>query len=164
MPHVSACCITWNRPWTLLCKASSVGCDFPAMTRTHLAPSWPAIAIQEVIQAIRLDAVDYFNFNCGIANFVRMADIADAAGIPCWHGSEVDLGILEASYIHACAAARNCTLRSDIFGERIRENDLISQGLEITNGQARVLQGPGLGVELDLEALERYRVSGDGES
>ncbi len=54
--------------------------------------------IQDAVRAIQLEAVDYFNFNCGIANFVRLSDIAEAAGIPCWHGSEVDLGILEASY------------------------------------------------------------------
>jgi len=103
--------------------------------------------------------VDYFNFNCGIANFVRMADVADAAGIPCWHGSEIDLGILEASYLHACAAARNCTLRSDILGELVREDDLIRAPLEIKDGRFRVPQKPGLGVELDLDALEKYRVS-----
>ena len=88
-----------------------------------------------------------------------MADIADAAGIPCWHGSEVDLGILEAAYLRACAAAKNCTLRSDIFGELVLENDLIIEPLEIREGRARVPQRPGLGVELDLDSLEKYRVA-----
>ncbi len=88
-----------------------------------------------------------------------MADIADAAGIPCWHGSEADLGILEAAYLHACAAARNCTLRSDILGELVRKDDLIREALEIREGRMRVPQTPGLGVELDFEALAKYRVS-----
>jgi muconate cycloisomerase len=84
-----------------------------------------------------------------------MADIADTAGVPCWHGSEVDLGILEASYLHACAAARNCTKRSDILGELVRKDDLIFESLEITDGLARVLQKPGLGVDLDLKAVQK---------
>ena len=63
--------------------------------------------------------------------------------------------------MHACAAAKNCTLRSDIFGELVRENDLIVEPLEIRNGQARVPQQPGLGVELDYAAVERYRVLGN---
>jgi muconate cycloisomerase len=56
-------------------------------------------ALEDTIKAIQFEAVDYFSFKCGIANFVRMADVADA--IPCWHGSELDLGILEAAYVHA---------------------------------------------------------------
>ena len=88
-----------------------------------------------------------------------MADIADTAAIPCWHGSELDLGILEAAYLHACAAAWNCVLSSDIFGELVREDDLIVEPLEIKNGRVSVPQRPGLGVDLDLSALEKYRVS-----
>jgi len=71
---------------------------------------------------------------------------------------QVDLGILEAASLQACAAARNCTLASDLFGELVRENDLIRQPLEIKDGRMRVPQAPGLGVELDLKAVEKYRV------
>lgn len=90
--------------------------------------------LQDIIKAIQLGAADYFNFNAELSNFVRMANIADTAGIPCWHGSEVDLGIIEAGYLHACAAARNCTNRSDILGELVREDGLIVEPLEITGG------------------------------
>jgi muconate cycloisomerase len=114
--------------------------------------------VSSSLSKIPYEAVDCFNFNSGIANLVRMADIADAAGIPCWHGSEVDLGILEAAYLHACAAARNCTLRSDILSELVREDDLILEPVRIQNGRAAVPQGPGLGVELDVRALEEFRV------
>lgn len=140
--------------------SASQGEDIDPEIALHVALPYIELGqmIQDVVRAIQLEAVDYFNFNCGIANFVRMADIAEAAGIPCWHGSEVDLGILEAAYLHACAAARNCILRSDVFGELVRENDLIENGLEIRKGRARVPQIPGLGVELDHKALERYRV------
>jgi muconate cycloisomerase len=103
--------------------------------------------------------VDYFNFNGGIANFLRLADVADASGIRCWHGSEVDLGILEASYLHAAAAARNCTLPSDVFGEAVRQDDLLVEPLEIVNSRAHVPQKPGLGIDLDLTAVEKYRVN-----
>lgn len=114
--------------------------------------------IEELIQAIKLEAVDYFNLSGGLAQFMRMAEVADAAGIPVWHGSEVDLGILDAASLHACAAARNCTLPSDIIGTLVREDDLISEPLEFSGGFARVPQGPGLGVSLDEAALERYTI------
>jgi len=62
------------------------------------------------------------------------------------------------SYLHACAAARNCTLRSDIFSELVRENDLITEPVSIKNARAVVPQAPGLGVQLDIKTLEEYRV------
>jgi muconate cycloisomerase len=50
------------------------------------------------------------------------------------------------------------TLTSDICGETLRVDDLISEPLVIANGHASVPDGPGLGVILDEEAVERYRV------
>src|SRR5205823_354933 len=63
-----------------------------------------------------------------------------------------------ASYVHACAAARSCTLASDIIGNFLREDDLIVEPLQIERGYAVVPQAPGLGVQLDQAALEHYRV------
>jgi muconate cycloisomerase len=145
----------WNLQWYRLLREKTA---LPIALHVALPYMDLGQVLQDTIKAIQLEAVDYFNFNGGIANFVRMADIADAAGIPCWHGSEVDLGILEAAYFHACAAARNCVLRSDIFGELVREDDLIVEPIAIQNGRAHVPQRPGLGVELDFQALEKYRV------
>jgi muconate cycloisomerase len=145
----------WNLSWYRLLREKT---SIPIALHVALPYMELGQMVQDVIRAVQLEAVDYFNFNCGIANFVRMADIADAAGLPCWHGSEVDLGILEASYLHACAAARNCTLRSDVFGQLVRENDLIVEPIEIASGRARVPQEPGLGVDLDLDALDAYRL------
>ncbi len=145
----------WNLSWYRLLREKT---SLPIALHVSLPYIELGQSLQDAVRAIQLEAVDYFNFNGGMANFVRMADIADAAGIPCWHGSEVDLGILEASYLHACAVARNCTLRSDIFGELVREDDLLVEPLEIKDGRARVPQKPGLGVELDWAAVEKYRV------
>jgi muconate cycloisomerase len=145
----------WNVGWYRLLREKTA---LPIALHVHLPYIELGQMIQETIKAIQLETVDYFNFSGGMANFVRMADIADAAGIPCWHGSEVDLGILEASYLHACALARNSTLRSDILGQLVREDDLIVEPLEIKDGRMRVPQRPGLGVELDLAAVEKYRV------
>lgn len=113
---------------------------------------------QDVLAAIERRAVDYFNLNGPMAWVQKLGDIAEVANIPFWHGSEVDLGILEASYLHAAAAAKMCTLPSDIFGRLIREHDLLETALEYTgDGHFRVPTGPGLGVSLDEDALERYR-------
>jgi muconate cycloisomerase len=111
-----------------------------------------------LISAIKADACDHVNLGGGLALFPKLAAIADAAGMWCWHGSGVDLGIREAAYLHSACLARNCVLNSDIFGRLIREHDLLTEPLTIAGGHAVVPTGPGLGVELDLAALEHYRV------
>ncbi|MCB0685591.1 MAG: mandelate racemase/muconate lactonizing enzyme family protein [Saprospiraceae bacterium] len=113
--------------------------------------------IKDAIQALELNAVDGFNFNCGLANFQRLDHIAHAAGFPCWHGSEVDLGILEAMYLHSCAAAASCHWPSDIFGRLIREHDLLKQPLKIEPPFAYLPDGLGLGIEPDMDAIRNYQ-------
>lgn len=112
---------------------------------------------RDIIPALRERSADGFNFNGPMTAFVRLAAIAELEGLPCWHGSEVDLGILEAAALHACSVAPNCTIPCDIFGEMVREDDLIQPGLQFDGPWARVPMGPGLGVQLDQAALTRYQ-------
>jgi len=134
----------------------------PLPLALHVALPYNEMGYQhatDILRAVRLDACDYFNFNGGLFPVKRLATIADLARKPFWHGSEVDLGILEAAYVHKCAACEGATLPSDIFGELVRENDLICEPLRFNGAQVAVPTGPGLGVELDLEALARYRTN-----
>ena len=112
---------------------------------------------EAVLAAIKKDAVDYFNINGSMADFVKMAWMAEQAGIRCWHGSGVDLGIRDMSYVHASLAAGNCTLPGDVVGNFLREDDLIREPIPIENGYVPLPLRPGLGVELDEEAVARYR-------
>jgi muconate cycloisomerase len=114
--------------------------------------------IQDAIRAIQLGAVDGFNFNAGLADFQRMEHIAAAAELPCWHGSEIDLGILEAMYVHSSAAGASCTWPGDIFGRMIREHDLLKTPLRFDPPYVHLPLGPGLGVEPDPAALAKYLI------
>lgn len=111
---------------------------------------------EAVLAAIRKNAVDYFNLNGSMAEFVRMAWLAEQAGIRCWHGSGVDLGIRDMSYVHAGLAAGNCTLPSDLVGNFLRADDLIREPIPIVDGAVPLPTAAGLGVELDEEAVTRY--------
>ena len=115
--------------------------------------------IRDMIAFVRADAVDGYNFNGSAYNCVLLAEIAHLEGKSCWRGSEVDLGISETMGLHIAAASINCTVPSDIFGELVRENDLLVQPIRFENGAALVPQGAGLGIELDREALEKYKIS-----
>jgi muconate cycloisomerase len=134
----------------------------PLPLALHIALPYSELGYQhpsDVIRSLRHDACDYFNFNGDLFSVKRLATVAELACRPFWHGSEVDLGILEAAYVHACAACQGATLPSDIFGELVRENDLILNPLEFQGAYVVVPPGPGLGVELDLDAVAHYRTN-----
>ena len=144
----------WNLDWYALLRRKL---DVPIAI--HVSQTSPrAKGKYQVIEAIKKEAIDYLNISGGLVEFVKLAAIAEAAGIQVWHGSGVDLGILDASYVHAAAATPNCTLPSDIVGNFIREDDLIKEPLKFEGGRVKVPDKPGLGVELDEKALERYTV------
>ena len=110
-----------------------------------------------LLQVIKLKAADVVNLGGPMVEFVRLAWLANEAGIDCWHESGIDLGIRDASSMHASFAARN-TLPGDMQGHFLRVDDLIEQPLPIANGYIDRPQAPGLGVTLDEEALFRYVV------
>lgn len=115
--------------------------------------------IDNAIDAIQAEAVDGFNFNCGLADFQRLDHVASAVGLPCWHGSEVDLGILEAMYVHSAAAAKSCVWPSDIFGQMIRSHDLLQEPLTFKPPYVELPKGLGLGIEPDEDAIRHYQIN-----
>jgi len=115
--------------------------------------------IDNAIDALQAEAVDGFNFNCGLANFQRLDHLASAADLPCWHGSEMDLGILEAMYVHSAAAAKSCIWPSDIFGRMIRSHDLLKEPLQINPPYVALPKGLGLGIEPDEDAIRDHQIN-----
>ncbi len=112
-----------------------------------------------VYDACRKEAVDMLNISPGsMVQFVKQCYIAEQAGVPVWHGSGVDLGITDMSYVQACAAAPAATLPSDIIGNFFREDDLLVEPIRIEKGYALVPDKPGLGIELDEKAVAKYSV------
>ena len=109
-----------------------------------------------IIRAIKAEVVDCLNLGGSLVGFQRNASVAAAAGLRCWHGSGNDLGIIDTSYVHAAAAAPNCTMASDFVGSWTREDDLIVEPISFVDGYVPTPTKPGLGCELDMEAVERY--------
>jgi len=112
--------------------------------------------IPELIEAIRQGACDYVNLGGTPWDIRKAGDVCWLAGIATWHSSGVELGVLESLYLHVAAATQSMSRPSDIFGRTIREHNLITNPLIARNGFIDVPQGPGLGVELDRDALDRY--------
>jgi muconate cycloisomerase len=114
--------------------------------------------VRGMVRAISAQSCAVFNLGAGnTAEFVARSYLAGEAGIPVWHGSAHELGILDAAMLHACAAAPNCTMPSDILSHQ-RVHNLLAKPFELRDSHLVVPEGPGLGVELDEDALRRYQV------
>jgi muconate cycloisomerase len=134
--------------------------DWYAALRGHI-PQKLALHLStfgEVLAALRAEAADCYNLLGPLCPFVQWATFTRLAGCPTWRATGVDLGIRDMSSVHAAAAA-GCELPSDIIGHFLREDDLIVEPIELCDGCLVVPDRPGLGVELDRQALEKYRVS-----
>ena len=134
--------------------------DIEGYIQIHEALEWP-LAMHlgngsQMLEALQAGCVDCFNLGSGPVKMPDLANIAAAAAMPCWHGSGNDLGIIDTSYIHAAAIAPNCTMASDFVGSWTREDDLILEPIEFADGYTPTPQKPGLGCDLDVEALPRY--------
>ncbi|MCC6589368.1 MAG: hypothetical protein IT168_21900 [Bryobacterales bacterium] len=116
------------------------------------------VSPQQMWDAIRMEAVDVFNLGGDMRSFVRAGVIAERAGIAAWHGSGVELGIRDMSFVHAAAATQSCTIPSDTLSY-MREHDLLAQRFKVKDGFIEVPQKPGLGVDVDEDALKRFRVA-----
>jgi muconate cycloisomerase len=115
---------------------------------------------RQMIQAIKGEACTIFNTgpSPSMASFLGNCYVAGAAGMPVWHGSGHEIGIMDAAMLHSCAAAANCTLPSDILSHQ-RVDDLIVEPIDIRDSYAHVSTRPGLGVDLDEDAVRRYRAA-----
>ncbi len=94
----------------------------------------------------------------GLAGWRQLAAAADAANLPCWHGSALDLGIYTAAQLHLAAVTPNCQLPGDQIGPWLRESHLLKHAFTVENGAVRVPTGPGLGIDVDESLVERYAV------
>ncbi|MDA0837557.1 MAG: mandelate racemase/muconate lactonizing protein [Planctomycetota bacterium] len=98
--------------------------------------------------------------NGGILDALEIIHVAQAANIACSMGSNLELGIATAAMLHLGAAAPNVQSENfpgDFIGPLYHEADMITKPLSLGPVAARVPEGPGLGVELDMDQVEKYR-------
>ncbi len=85
-----------------------------------------------------------------------LAGAAEQANLLVWHGGGASLGIGTAWELQLAACAPNCRLPGDQSGPWLRENTLVKQPFRVCDGAVVVPDGPGTGVDIDPDALDRY--------
>jgi L-alanine-DL-glutamate epimerase-like enolase superfamily enzyme len=118
----------------------------------------------DALQLAHARAADVFSIyigkSAGIGPARQVAAVAEAAGLVCTIGSNLEMGVGSAAMIHFAMAAPAIAddFPCDIIGPMFYTDELLQEPLPVTGGQARPHEKPGLGVELDEEKVRRYRV------
>jgi L-rhamnonate dehydratase len=111
------------------------------------------------LAALKAECIDYANLGGSALQVRKAAALAEAADVPCWvQMGGLCTGVLAAYSVHLQATLPNATLPCDEL-PFTRETDVLDGGLRLESGHFDVPSGPGLGVQVNMEVVERYRVA-----
>ncbi len=120
---------------------------------------------QDAMSLARAGAADVFSVYVGKGGGVnsarKIAAVAEAAGLVCTVGSNLEMGVASSMMIHLAMATPAIAAEQfpcDIHSQLLYEGDLLAEPLPIQPGKASPFERPGLGVELDERKVEHYRV------
>jgi O-succinylbenzoate synthase len=117
-------------------------------------------SLADAREAIALGACRIINIKPGrVGGFtesIRLHDLCAEHGIPVWHGGMLESGIGRAANVHL-STLPNFSLPGDIAAsQRYFNPDLIDPPIEVAaDGTIAVPTGPGLGVSINEERIER---------
>lgn len=140
--------------------------DWLGLARVQRAVAVPLMAhegcfsLTDAIALIELDAVRVLGVNTerpgGITQALRAIDYAAHRGLGTVLHNQ-PLGIASAAQIHiGTARAAQLGHAMELFGHVMLADDLVVEPLDYAGGRVRVPSGPGLGVALDEDALDRH--------
>lgn len=114
-----------------------------------------------ILDHVRQNGIDYVNVGGTIGAAIRAAAVAEAAGCPVWLQFEGHSYDIQAAFdAHVGAAISNASMPYDTL-PFVREASISTEGyaLSVKDGFLEVPNDPGLGITLDLEQCEKYRVA-----
>lgn len=114
----------------------------------------------DAIEAVRRDCCDMINVKVmktgGILNAVRIAQIADAAGMKCMFGCMSETKIALTAAAHVVMASPNAVYADlDAFTEY--DVDPTIGGIQLKDGALSLAEKPGLGLDIDANWLKGLR-------
>ncbi|MHC4875877.1 MAG: mandelate racemase/muconate lactonizing enzyme family protein [Planctomycetota bacterium] len=143
--------------------------DYHGLAEVRKAIDCPVMAddicfdLGQARECIRHDACDvisvYPGKMGGIRKARRVVDLAEAAGVACSIGSNLELDIASAAMCHLVVGSQNMQIErfpGDIMGPDYHEVRVVKEPLVIDGPTITVSDRPGLGVDVDWEVVERY--------
>lgn len=115
-------------------------------------------APQGILENIRADAVDAVNMGGNVAGLRKSAAVAESADLPIWVQLFAFGSCVASTFAaHIACTVPNCTMPIDEL-PHIRIDDLSGGSMDLSNGAINLSDAPGLGVSLDMDAVEQYRI------
>jgi len=115
----------------------------------------------DALRVVRRNAADIINIKImkagGLYPSGRIAATAAAASYPLAIGSMLELGVGTAAGAHLAATLPHVRYPCDVKGPSLYADTLLEEPVRIEDGYTYVPDRSGLGVELDDDAVERYR-------
>ncbi|MCP9486509.1 MAG: mandelate racemase/muconate lactonizing enzyme family protein [Gaiellaceae bacterium MAG52_C11] len=125
---------------------------------TPIAADEGCTDVRSALELLKADACDvlvvYPSEAGGLRKAHQIGALADAAGKWCVIGSWAELGVATMGNVHVVAASSNYPFASDTHYP-LQESDVLAEPLEMSDGLVEVPHAPGLGIELDPEAVDR---------
>ena len=90
----------------------------------------------------------------------RVAAIADAAGIELYGGTMLEGAFSTIASAHLFASFDNLQWGTELFGPLLLTEEILRQPLDYSDYELTVPTGPGLGIELDEAAIQRFTRDG----
>ncbi|MFX1315820.1 MAG: mandelate racemase/muconate lactonizing enzyme family protein [Promethearchaeota archaeon] len=117
-------------------------------------------SLKDFIVLVELKAVGVLGINSerpgGVTNALKALNYAKSKGIGIVLHNQ-PLGIASAMHIHFHAANyKSIDHATELFGQEMLEDDLISTPIDYSNGFAKIPKGSGWGVKVDEKALKKY--------
>jgi glucarate dehydratase len=133
--------------------------EVAARTSLPLATNMCVTGFADIAQSVELGAVQVVlsdhHFWGGLRASQRLAGICETFGLGLSMHSNTHLGISLAAMTHLAAATPNLTYALDTHSPWKVEEVIAGGPLKFVDGALTVPEGPGLGVDIDHDALER---------
>jgi L-alanine-DL-glutamate epimerase-like enolase superfamily enzyme len=118
---------------------------------------WGPADAWEILSAGAADMINvYPTESGGLTNAALIFRMAETASVSCVIGAMPELGIGTAAAVHLGMAMTNLGDFSDASGVMYQIHDVINEKFRIEDGCIWPLDGPGLGVSLNEDAMERF--------
>ncbi|WP_011171702.1 MULTISPECIES: muconate cycloisomerase family protein [Burkholderiales] len=121
-------------------------------------------SLSSAFELARDRAADVFSLKLcnmgGIANTLKVATLAEAAGISAYGGTMLDSTVGTAAALHVYSTIPSMPYGCELLGPWVLADRLTQQELQIKDFEIQVPSGIGLGVDLDHDKIRHYSRGG----
>ncbi len=118
-------------------------------------------SVQDAYKLAKLNAARVFALKIaksgGLTNIAKQAAIAQGAGISLYGGTMLEGTIGTLASAHIFSTLPNLDWGTELFGPLLLTDDIVKKPITYKNFSLEIPQGAGLGIELDMNQVEKYK-------